>query len=78
MHRILHVVLPQVGELGHRYAVDDAMIRGPADRHYVGGNYISLVVESRQLLRLAECTDYHLRRQNYRLCIRSTDLEVNS
>lgn len=74
-HRILHVVLPQVGEPRHCDAVENAMIRGPADRHDVSRNHVSLVVESRHLLRPSERADYHLRRQDHRLRVRSTDLE---
>ncbi|EGI69764.1 hypothetical protein G5I_01479 [Acromyrmex echinatior] len=44
MQWILHIVLPQIGESSHHYAVNDAMIRGPADRHYVGWNHIPLIV----------------------------------
>jgi len=78
MHWILHIVLPQIGESSHRYAVNDAMICGPADRHYVDWNHIPLIVESRQLPRLSKCTYYYLRWYDNRLHKRSTNLEVDT
>lgn len=74
MRWVLHVMLPQIGEPRHRGTVEDAMIRGPTDGHYVGRNYVSFLVESRHLLRLPKRADYHLRWQNHWLRIRSTNL----
>ena len=44
---VLEVALPPVAEPGHGGAVDDPVVGGPRDVHYVGANHVAFVVEAR-------------------------------
>lgn len=46
--RVLQVLLPQVGEAAHGGAIDDAMIRRPADIHDVSSDHLTVGVEARE------------------------------
>lgn len=75
MRRILYVVFPQVWKFGHRDAVDDSVVRRPADRQDVGDNDIVLFVEPWESMNFSYRADNDLRRKNQRFRVCPTDLK---
>lgn len=58
---VLQVLPPKIGEATHGGAVDDAVIRRPADLHDVSSGHLTITVEPRQNLDGREAGSYSVR-----------------
>lgn len=74
--RLFQVPLPDIGKTGHSHAIDDTMIRRPANTHDVCLDNLILVIEARHRLRTSHCTNGHLGRHYAGMCIRAAHLEI--
>lgn len=71
---LLQILLPDIGEAGHGDAIDDTMIRRPADAHDVRLDELVLLIESRHCLGASHGTDGHLRCHDARMRVCATNL----
>lgn len=71
---LLQMLLPDIGEAGHGDAIDDTMIRRPADAHDVRLDELVLFIEARHCLGASHGADGHLRCHDTRMRVGATNL----